>query len=355
MLLDPTMPVAELARRSREISASPAAVELQWGRSDYDEELRRWDEELDLCLIVPLPGWDHSGYRADLLGSLAATTLPERERALELGRRLAAELGVELSAPSLAEAGASGSRWIERQAPPREVDYEVCWEEVHWSDEGERLSGEGVLRAPGCSGKQACARVDGIIRARVGERARPGMTRAFLPHAGKGGWMGLAPPYPAGAPPIEAVRALKREGRSASALLHDLLALAPRLSTLSLMMVFEAAFEMTLETLGELRAHRAGQLADAALDAALEPRIEMGKGRWNRPFLLREARRLGASAAALLRADKARMEGSIPLIMSLREAFGVGLGPAKMLVDSLGHRPDAELDAELERAIAERR
>jgi hypothetical protein len=348
--------VAELTRKTRDIAHTQLAVELQWGTSDYNESLGLWEEELDLCLIVSAPGWDDSRYRVDKLTSLPATHMPERTRARDIASALAAALDLELCAPSLEQAGQVGSRWIERRGPAPLCDYEVQWEAVFWTDDGDKQTTAGVESSPGSSGKDACYRVDRLVQARLGAGARPLMTRTSIPSlAPRSGWGSVPPEYPKAAPSADELRAHKREGRSASRLLRDALERAPALSALSLMIAFEAAFMLDLERLTEISRHRKGEIEDAALDEALEPRIHQQMPRWNRPFALREARARGTGMAAILRADKAAGEGSIYLILSLREAFALDLGTAKGLVDGVDHRPPAELDAELMAAIAARR
>lgn len=174
------------------------------------------------------------------------------------------------------------------------------WEAVFWSDDGVKQTTAGVEPSPGSSGKDACQRVDRSVQARLGACVRPLLSRAWIPPlAQKSAWSGAAPAYPRAAPAVDALRAHKREGRSASFLLRDMSERAPELSALSLMLTFEAAFLIDLERLTEIGRYRAGALSDAALDEALEPRIQQQRSRWDRPYALREARARGTGMAAI--------------------------------------------------------
>jgi hypothetical protein len=238
-----------------------------------------------------------------------------------------------------------------------EGEFEVTWEAVVTQDDGTDVNHTGTERVRAATPRDACWAVQRRVIDRFDGAHRPVTARAFIgaPSADASTAWGSTQVYPPGVPDPETIRMWRRGARTPAQILRTIRNEAAALAPLAYMLVFERSFAVAR---GELRAIAGwcrGDLDDDALDAALAPRIDAMKSRWNRPFALREARRTGASVAAVINEDRQRGEGTIYLIVSLREAFpDLSLKAAITVASGAGYSPDAQLDAELEAALAKR-
>jgi hypothetical protein len=238
-----------------------------------------------------------------------------------------------------------------------EVEIEVTWEAVVTQDDGTDVNHGGTERVRAGTAQDACWAVQRRVIDRFEGAQRPVTARAFIgdPGAGASTAWGSTQVYPAGVPDAETIRMWRRGGRTPAQMLGAIRGEAAALAPLAYMLVFERSFSVARAGLREIAGWCRGELDDAALDAAIVPRIDAMKSRWNRPFALREARRAGASVAAVINEDAQRGEGTVYLIVSVREAFpGLSLRDAITVASGAGHSPDAQLDAELEAALAKR-
>jgi len=237
-----------------------------------------------------------------------------------------------------------------------EAEYEVRWEAVIALDDGSDEERSGTERVHAPSLEQARQLVERGVRDRFDARHRIVRTRVISrADEGEGDYVGgwsQSLHYPPGAPDVDTIQGWRRSGRTPAQMLAAMRDENPALTPLALMLALEQSFDLERGDLREIRGWCRGNIDAGALDAALEPRIDQKKPRWNRPFELREARRTGASVAALARADREH-GGTVLAIMHLIRAFpGLGLREAKGIGCELGHKSDADLDAELEKAIA---
>lgn len=336
----------------------PVAVELQRGRSRLDHtESYRW-ESYDLCLIAGGPGQEDSRYHSLPLTTLPADDDEERGHAVALARALARRLGVPYAGteptPQL------GSRWIEAQGEAPEVPIEVRWDASFWSDEGLPETAAGTETVTARSGDAAARQVAKALEARLGSDDGPGgltLRGAGLPGAGEWVWKTGWRPRRTLAAPVEDVRTLRREGRTPAGILR---AVRDRTrpdepTAAALMWLLERSFGMTVSTDPERRsaltAWHAGALPDAALDAALTPRIDEREPHWGLPEKLREAHRAGRSIGPVLR--DCGVPNMIRRIALLREAFrAFRIHPAVDAVQAADTHDDATADRLLREALA---
>jgi len=236
-----------------------------------------------------------------------------------------------------------------------EGEFEVTWEAVVTQDDGTDVNHAGTERVRGGTPRDACWAVQRRVIDRFEGAQRPVTARAFIGAPGSDAstaW-GSTQVYPAGVPDPETIRMWRRGARTPAQILGAIRDEAATLAPLSYMLVFERSFAVARGELREIAGWCRGEMDDGGLDAALAPRIDAMRSRWNRPFALREARRAGSSVAALINEERQRGEGTIYLILSLREAFpGLSLRDAITVASGAGYAPDAQLDAELEAALA---
>ena len=345
--------VTELVALARSLVAPVVAIELQW-EVDEDDDGTRW--VLLLCAIVAAPGASHSRFRAHALRMVPAEAPDERARAGALATAVATALGVEVRMPALDRCGGTGgSRWIEAQGVGSPAPYVVRWDAYTWSDAGERIDESGELELAATSGEAARAQVEDRVRDRLGAAVRPVFVRTAIDGTSTGAWSSRTPPRSGDVPGTDELRAWHLDGRSIAAIVDAVRARRPAPTPLAIMRALEIAFDVTLDALAPVAARCAERVSSAQLDDAVEPIVVAQRPRWDRPRRLREVHAAGASLAAFLRAERVAGAGTIELMKSLRDAFEISLGDAKIAVGTLGHDRDDDVDAELAAAIAARR
>lgn len=126
-------------------------------------------------------------------------------------------------------------------------------------------------------------------------------------------------------------------------------------SPLDAMMALAVAWDAPMAEVAPIAAWARGEHGAAEVDAALVEVRRRAEPRWRLAHLLGAALTRDRIDPAL--AELARRAGAIQVIVALREATGLGLAEAKLIVGTLGALDDAALSAEgvLSRAIAEAR
>jgi len=315
-----------------ELAGRCVVLELQWAL-DGDDDSLTW--VLDLYAIVDAPGPTHSAFRAQRLDRFPATTLEEREHAHASGRRLADNLGVPFEAPDVTDhGGTGGSRWLERAAAGGLYGYPIRWTARWWTDVADRREASGRDTMYATSGKAAARQVAREVAARTVGRALYVLAEGDDTHESHH----EHETYPADAISIAQVRAL---ATSPSSLVKVLDLATP----FDLMIVFSEAFYLTYEVLVSLATWYVDR-DDAALDAALGPKLADTRYAWDRPRRLREAFAAGKSIAALLRDE--RTHDRVRAFVDLRDLFDLSFSDAKDFISSFEDaRNDARLDAML--------
>ena len=264
---------------------------------------------------------------------------------MEIARRLAVQLGVPLHppGPELPESGAPS--WIELQGPSPERQWTATWTTVAWREDGTKVheAGEGRLMAR--TGRLALTTAHSQYFSQV---VRPFLYTLGLKELGRPSTTYHRRDYPDAAPPVETLRAQALDGRPLSAILLGLE--APTLTPLDRMIALEHAFKLDSEHLSLLvSAFAAGAIEGAEVDAALAARLEGTRPQWSLPSALRNAHSAGASIGPVLR--RAQL-GTMYLLVGVREAFGLSLRSAMMVVDAASGKRDAELDEMLAEILA---
>ena len=340
---------SSLLARARRLGAPVVAIDVRASSGSYEPEFGRCRAGLVVRAALALPGDEDSRYRIEYLDRLVAEDPVAARAGMEIARRLAGELGAALH-PSGPEPPKSGDpEWLERQGPSPEREWTAVWTTVAWRPDGTEVHARGEGVAVGRTGR--LARADALAR-HIGRIVPPFRYELGLNELGRPESSCYEAPYPVGAPPIRRLREQALGGRSLSAILSALAVEAPALGPLEQMIVLEHAFKIELGHLGPVSAFAAGTIDGAALDAAIEGRIRQMRPQWSMPSALLDAYTGGASIGPVLHAFY-RDVSAIYLVMGIREAFGVSLMSAKMLVDTAcsGER-NAELDAMLAEAVA---
>ncbi len=340
---------SSLLARARGLGAPVVAIDVRASSGSYEPEFGRCRDGLVVRAALAQPGDEDSRYRIEFLDRLVAED-PEAARAgMETAQRLADELGAALH-PSGPEPPKSGDpEWLELQGPSPEREWTAVWTTVAWRPDGTEVHGGGEGAAVGRTGR--LGRADALSRY-LRHIVPPFRYELGLKELGRPQSSYYEAPYPAAAPRIRTLREQVVGGQSLSAILSALAVGAPGLGPLGWMIALEHAFKIELGHLGPVSAFAAGAIDGAALDAAIEGRIRLMRPQWSLPSALLDAYTGGASIGPVLHAFH-RDVGAIYLVMGIREAFGVSLMSAKMLMDTAcsGER-DAELDAMLVEAVA---
>jgi hypothetical protein len=319
------------------VLAHPArvALELQWEVREDNDERCYW--ELELHVIVEVPGPKHSRYSTVRIHPWSAEELDERREAHRVARAVAERTRLVLHAPPVEDQGGQGESAFLRAAPAGDpVGYPVDWEVTWWTTDGRRhvaVGSEGVEAASGDAAEIELAR----RLARWPFRPLTITTNGSPRTQYQGALTGV--------PTTWALRTAGRETARASAVARRFAEASP----LALIVGFTHAFHRWLDAMEPIGAWRAGELSDAALDHAID--LAHNRPDWERPLQLEECWRAGSSVAAFLRAIRSDAYNTLVLIRDLREIFDLGLGDAKSFVyDALSRsRTDAELDATLQK------
>jgi hypothetical protein len=311
------------------------ALELQWEVRGDDDERCSW--ELELHVIVEVPGPTHSRYSTVRIHAWPAEELDERREAHRLARAVAERTRLALHAPPVEDRGGQGESAFLRAAPAGDpVGYPVDWEATWWTTDGRRHVAAGREHVEAASGDAAATELE---RRLVRWPFRP------LAIVTNGSYHTQYRGDVPGVPTIQALRTAGRETPRASAVARRFADASP----LALIVGFTDAFHRGLDHLEPIGAWRAGEISDAALDDAID--LASNRPDWERPLLLEECWNAGSSVAAFLRAIRNDAYNMVVLIRDLHEVFDLRLGDAKMFVDDALHggRTDAELDATLQR------
>jgi hypothetical protein len=333
-----------LEARARAFVAPIALVEVREATSGYDADLGRPRAALAVSVVLAAPGDEDSRYRVEYLAHLDAG-----DPGLEIARRLADRLGVPLYPDSPAMQAAVAPRWLAQQGPSPERAWPMAWRTTVWRPDGTTADAEQAHTVLAASGREAH------------RRAYVELSR------------GLAPPFaytvtaldigrpstsyhqagpPAGAPSKDTLRVWALDGRPLAAVLRGMTVEAPSLTPLDVMVALEHAFLVDLCELGPAGAFCRGVLGDAELEAALGSVVAARKPRWSLPHALLLAHTQGESIGPVLHRSYRDVGGVIPLIVGMRDAFGLSLMAAKAMVDTAcDGRHDRELDAMLDRAV----
>jgi hypothetical protein len=344
---------AQLLARARRFGPAVVAIDVRASSGSYEPEFGRMRARLVVRAVLAAPGEDDSRYRIEQLDRPVAEDPVAARAVMEIAGRLASELGATLHPAGPEPPKGGDPEWLSLQGPSPEREWAATWTSVVWRQDGSEVhaTGEGV--AVGRTGQLA---LDDARRRHLGHVAPPFCVVLRLKEMPERP-SNLHHPasYPAGAPPIERLRAWAREGQPASALLGALGAEAPGLGTLESMVALQHAFKLDLKELREVSAFAKGSLDAAALDAALAGRIAQTRPQWSMPHALLDAYTGGASIGPVLHAYYKDVS-AIYLIVGIREAFGLPLGTAKILMDTAcsGTR-EAELDRLLVEAMAAKR
>jgi hypothetical protein len=333
----------ELVSRVQHRPSAVLAVELLAGYSRYDKHEGKWRHSYDLAVIRGEPTLNDSRFFVDKLCRLLADGSGAHESAISLARELAARLGVEAVVPSAPEEGRAYSRWVERQAPPEPMGFEVAWSAKVRNDGGllEEVTGEEEVSAT-CGGR-ACALVSESVKKRLGWPDRPVHIRASIAKFGEGYRCHYGARYPLEMPAPDNVRAWRREGADLTSILARLQSATNTFTPLKAMLVFERCFDMKLE---ELEALRLGE-PEAVDFTHLTELIDATQRGWDRPWRLRSARARGTSAAAVIRDDHAAGASILELVDSVRETWELD-SSAKILVESALREDENRFERELE-------
>jgi hypothetical protein len=344
---DPTL--SALLARARSFGATVVAIDVRASFGSYEAEFGRCRAGLVLSAALAQPGEDDSRYRIAYLDRLVAENTDAARVGMDIARRLAGALGATLH-PSGPEPPRRGDpEWLAQQGPSPEREWTAVWRSVAWRADGTEVHASGEGPAAGSTGRLAMR--DAMAR-HIGSVVPPFRYELGLKELGRGSRSYHEAAYPVGAPPMRKLREQAQEGLPLSAILSALAVEAPALSPLDRMIAVEHAFKIDLEALGPGSAFAAGAVEGAALDAALEGKLWQMQPQWSMPGALLDAYTSGQSVGPVLHAFY-RDVSAIYLIMGVREAFGLSLGSAKMLVDTAcSGTQDAELDAMLAEAVA---
>ena len=343
---------SSLLTRARRLGAPVVAIDVRASSGRYEPEFGRPRAGFVVRAALALPGDEDSRYRIEYLDRLVAEDTVAARAAMEIAHRLADELGAVLH-PSGPEPPKSGDpEWLELQGPSPEREWTAVWTTVAWRPDGTEVHGGGEGSAFGRTGKLALA--DALVRY-LGRIVPPFRYELGLKELGRPSSSYYMASYPAAAPPIRTLREQVLGGRPLSAILSALAVETPGFGPLEQMIALEHAFKIELAHLQPVSAFAAGTIDGAALDAALAGRIRQMQPQWSMPSALLDAYTRGASIGPVLHAFY-RDVSAIYLIMGVREAFGLSLMSAKMLVDTAcSGEHDAELDAMLAEALSAKR
>jgi hypothetical protein len=331
--------IAELV--AKVTSAHPrVGLELQWELTGDDDDLR-W--ELELHVLVEIPGREHSRYSSIRLHAFPGEELEERRAAHRIAFAVAERTRMPLYSPALEERGGEGgSNWIRRQPTGAATGYEMSWHVEWWTPDATVETASGTEVVASDSGEHANWALSKLLQQRFSERP----LSVKISTDKYGGSSYGAPSI--GDAMITAMRtlALHQPPSRVARLVVEQLAPSPRDLALAFCQAFTRSFQ--LERFVAAARWRRGEIDDAALDAELAAIVDDNRSNWDRPRRLREAKRAGKSVAATVREELALSYGMIAVIADLREAFEIGLGEAKLFVDEARNPGnDARLDASL--------
>lgn len=339
---------SSLLARARRFGPSLVAIDVRASSGSYEPELGRQRARLVVRAVLALPGDDDSRYRMEDLDRLVAEDPAAARAAMEIARRLAGELGVALHPSGPEPPKSDEPSWIELQGPSPERQWTATWTTVAWRPDGTEIHATGEGPASGRTGRLALA--DAQAR-HIGRVVPPFSCSIGLKEVGRPSSAYHMQSYPNAAPPLRTLREQALEGRPLSAILGALAAEGAGLGALDCMVALEHAFKIDLEHLAPVSAFLAGAIDGPALDAALAGELRRMRPQWSMPSALLDAYTGGASIGPVLHRFYKDVS-AIYLVVGIREAFGLSLMTAKVLMDTAcsGER-DAELDAMLAEAV----
>jgi hypothetical protein len=348
MMDSPDDTLSSLLGRARKLGAPIVAIDVRASSGSYEPEFGRSRAGFVVQAALAQPGEDDSRYRIEFLTRLVVEDPAAAHAAMEIARRLAAELGAVLHPTGLEPPKSGDPEWLEQQGPSPEREWTAVWTTVAWRPDGTEIHGSGEGPASGRTGR--LAREDALKR-QIGRIVPPFRYEIGLKELGRPSSSYYEAPYPAAAPPIRKLREPVLAGQPLSAVLSALSVEAPALTPLDRMVALEHAFKLDLTRLAPVSAFASGATDAKALDAALAGAIQQMRPQWSMPSALVEAYTRGASIGPVLHAYYKDV-GAIYLVMGIREAFGLSLRSAKMLMDTAcSGTQDAELDAMLAEAV----
>ncbi|MGA8115093.1 MAG: hypothetical protein WCA46_15615 [Actinocatenispora sp.] len=365
--------VAALARRARELDRPALAVEAQWGTPGADTETGRWQEHVEVCLIVVGAGWSDSRYHARVLTRLPGADRRDRERAGRLTRSLAGRLGLPcgtaaLDSPAGTRADRWRSAWMAARGPAPSVDVEVHWDAEFWLDDAVPGRSAGVETVTARGGRDACDEAARVLAAHLGSEYGPVGVRCTVPalyrHPGRDEQLPATayrelPPRRCLDVPVDELRALWRAGKSPAQVLRAARehaghranpvrgAASDELSPVALMWLVHRVLGLSMAELSSIGGWQAGTLSAVGLNEVLSGPFRSAGNHSGLPGRIEMARRVGGSVAAVLRSDLGI--GWLLLARHLWLGFDetLSLTDAVRTVEALATHTDAEIDAML--------
>jgi hypothetical protein len=240
--------------------------------------------------------------------------------------------------------------WIEREGPSPTRPWRVAWRRTQWRTDGTTTEESGECTVAEFNENRAFYAASLEVRRGLESPYSYWLkvleTGSESNHRDDGG-------YPEAVPPKETLRAWAADGQPLSMMLRALTAQAPGLSPLAQMIAVQRALFLELNELTSVAAFCRGSLSAAELDAALGPVITTRKARWALPLDLYRARASDTSIGPVLHQYYAQVASALALIRGVRDAFGLSLDDAKLLIDAACDRKrDSELDMMLEKSLA---
>lgn len=346
---DVTHSLDSLKSRALAFGAAPVVIEIRAATSGYDAALGRYRAALAVSVGLAVPGDEDSRYRVEHVAHLDADGPAATRSAVEIARLLADGLGVPVY-PSAPEMPTDGTpRWLEQQGPSPERTWPVTWRTTVWDADGTTTYAEHETTVLAASGREALHRAH--VQLSKGLAAPFECTLNVLDLDRPSTSYNQADPA-ASAPFRHTLRAWALDGRPLAGIVHAMRVEAPSLSPLEIMIALEHAFLVDLRDLTAAGAFCRGELDEGDLEAALGSVVAAQKPRWSLPLALLRAHANGQSIGPVLHQHYREVGGTIPLIMALRDAFGLSLMAAKSLADTAcDGQQDEALSVMLHRAV----